>query len=149
MCSQCGFQESQHCPTTAREIFAQSSGSYYHGSGSFSSGIGSTHASTSTESAASLGRSASCSAAPQSIPTSQPPATSSSTTPQRPTQPSPSINVPPVTGHGYVFTAADKQLFAQAVVQFCAQDLHNYDVVEVRARKKTVLFLRASLSNTL
>ncbi|KAH7725406.1 HAT family dimerization domain-containing protein [Aphelenchoides avenae] len=137
-------QESQHCPTTAREIFAQSSGSYYHGSGSFSSGIGSTHASTSTESAASLGRSASCSAAPQSTPTSHAPATTSSATPQQPAQPAPSINVPPVTGHGYVFTAADKQLFAQAVVQFCAQDLHNYDVVEGEGFKnlvETVLFL--------
>ena len=31
---------------------------------------------------------------------------------------------------GY-FTQADRQLFAQAVVQFCAQDLHSLDIVEV------------------
>lgn len=34
-------------------------------------------------------------------------------------------------GAGYVFTQQDKQLFTQAVVQFCAQDLHNSDVVAV------------------
>lgn len=38
-----------------------------------------------------------------------------------------------VTGAGYVFTQQDKQLFTQAVVQFCAQDFHNYDVVSVRS----------------
>lgn len=33
--------------------------------------------------------------------------------------------------NGYVFTNADRKLFAHGVVQFCAQDLHNFDVVEV------------------
>lgn len=42
-------------------------------------------------------------------------------------------------GNGYVFTNADKQLFAHAVVQFCAQDMHNYDVVEVFKYLKKLL----------
>lgn len=42
-------------------------------------------------------------------------------------------------GNGYVFTNADKQLFAHAVVQFCAQDMHNYDVVEVYKYLKILL----------
>lgn len=33
--------------------------------------------------------------------------------------------------NGYVFKNADKQLFAHAVMKFCAQDMHNYDVIEV------------------
>lgn len=43
------------------------------------------------------------------------------------------IPVPPVviTGAGYVFTQADKQLFAHAVLKFCAQDMHKTDVVAV------------------
>uniref|UniRef100_A0A915EAR2 BED-type domain-containing protein n=1 Tax=Ditylenchus dipsaci TaxID=166011 RepID=A0A915EAR2_9BILA len=51
---------------------------------------------------------------------------------------------PPAFGAGYVFTQADRQLFAQAVVQFCAQDLHNYDVVEGEGFKnliESVLFI--------
>ncbi|CAD5226990.1 unnamed protein product [Bursaphelenchus xylophilus] len=54
--------------------------------------------------------------------------------------------VPPVvvTGAGYVFTQADKQLFAQAVLKFCAQDMHNSDVVAGEGFKnliETVLFI--------
>jgi hypothetical protein len=49
-----------------------------------------------------------------------------------------------VTGAGYVFTQQDKQLFTQAVVQFCAKDLHNNDVVSGEGFKnliETVLFI--------
>ncbi|KAI6234538.1 BED-type domain-containing protein [Aphelenchoides fujianensis] len=51
--------------------------------------------------------------------------------------------VPPVvvTGTGHVFTNADKQLFAQAVVQFCAQDMHNYDGEGFKNLIETVLFI--------
>ena len=35
---------------------------------------------------------------------------------------------------GYVFTKADRTMFAQAAVQFCARDLHNPDVVQASKR---------------
>ncbi|KAI6175678.1 BED-type domain-containing protein [Aphelenchoides bicaudatus] len=49
-----------------------------------------------------------------------------------------------VTGAGYVFTQQDKQLFTQAVIEFCAKDLHNWDVVSGEGFKnliETVLFI--------
>ncbi|KAI1726385.1 hAT family dimerization domain containing protein [Ditylenchus destructor] len=76
-----------------------------------------------------------------------PAATTTSNQPQRPTAITTANPPGPVSGAfgpGYVFTQADKQLFAQAVVQFCAQDLHNYDVVEGEGFKnlvETVLFI--------
>ncbi|KAI6200345.1 BED-type domain-containing protein [Aphelenchoides besseyi] len=68
-------------------------------------------------------------------------------TPTRPTSQSHGIRqVPPIvlTGTGYVFTPLDRQLFAQSVIQFCAQDMHNYDMVAGEGFKnliETVLFI--------
>uniref|UniRef100_A0A183CIU7 Protein kinase domain-containing protein n=1 Tax=Globodera pallida TaxID=36090 RepID=A0A183CIU7_GLOPA len=64
---------------------------------------------------------------------------SHSISPSTLTSPS-SSSVPPTStrtpllvgfGSGHHFTPADKQLFVQAMVQFCAQDMHSCDVVEV------------------
>lgn len=59
---------------------------------------------------------------------------------EKPSTPLPGLPV----GPGYVFTSTDKQLFAHAMVQFCAQDLHNFDIVEGEGFKsliETVLFI--------
>ncbi|KAL3110178.1 hypothetical protein niasHT_015781 [Heterodera trifolii] len=96
----------------------------------------------------------SCSAGPSLLspflPHHQPPPTQSqSLSPSTLTSPS-SSSVPTRTlwpaglGSGHHFTAADKQLFVQAMVQFCAQDMHSCEVVEGEGFKnlvETVLFI--------
>uniref|UniRef100_A0A914HWH8 BED-type domain-containing protein n=1 Tax=Globodera rostochiensis TaxID=31243 RepID=A0A914HWH8_GLORO len=82
----------------------------------------------------------------------QQPNQSHSISPSTLTSPS-SSSVPPTStrtpllvgfGSGHHFTPADKQLFVQAMVQFCAQDMHSCDVVEGEGFKnliETVLFI--------
>jgi hypothetical protein len=73
------------------------------------------------------------------------PAISSSIAPSASSAPS-SILIRPTTilAQGHHFTPADKSIFAQAVMQFCAQDMHNWDVVEGEGFKnlvETILFI--------
>jgi hypothetical protein len=52
--------------------------------------------------------------------------------------PSTMLARPTALAPGHHFTPADKQLFTQAVMQFCAQDIHNWDVVEGEGFKNLV-----------